>query len=159
MVRERRNVGFLNMSYASWLERQNELAHKALELIQKFKFKVVVIEEERTPSFVRLYIKETKVDFRIKEVKSQFARSVWLCKRKDFNLKDNYLVYQSKEERWVIVSGRQAEARGEIRDSDYKEGVKFLVVPMEAFGSALAFFKRMKSRYEAQLQRRMTDWT
>jgi len=152
-------VADLGSDYSSWLKRQNELAHEALKLIQKFKFRAVVIEEERKPSFVRLYIKETKVDFRIKEVKSQFARSVWLCKREDFNPKDNYLVYQSKEKRWVIVNGRQAESRGEIRDSDYKEGVKFLVVPMEAFGSALAFFKRMKARYEQQLQRRMTEWT
>ena len=148
----------MTSDYQSWLERQNELAQEALKLVQKFKFKAVVIRQENKPSFVRVYIKETKVDFLIKEVKSQFSRSVWLCKKEDFNPQNNYLVFQNKEERWVVSTGSQIEVRAELRDSDYHKGKKFVVVPMDTFRSAKTFFKRMRKRYEQQLQRRMNEW-
>lgn len=148
----------MNSTYEDWLERQSKLIKKALKLLEGFKFKAVIITQEKKASFIRVYIRDKRVDFHIKEVKSKFSRSVWVCKKEDFSPKHNYLIFQSKEERWVIASGRQIDDKAEFRDSDYHQGKKFVVVPMETFRSAKPFFKRMKEAYEKELQRRMSDW-
>lgn len=146
------------MTYEAWLERQSELAKKALELIQKSKFRAVIIEQENKLSFIRMYIADKSIDFHIKEIKSKFARDVWICKKDDFVSKDNYLVFQKDVERWVILAGRKIEQEAEIRDSSYRKGEKWLVVPMDIFRSARQFFKLIRKRYEEQLQLRLDQF-
>ena len=145
-------------NYESWLERQSELAKKALELIQKYGFRAVLIEEERKPTFVRAYIGKQSLDFILKDLKSEFIKSVWLCKREDFNQKANYLVFLAKEERWVIATGSTVHIHAEIKDSDYHKGIKYIVVPLEVFRPAIQYLKMIKSAYNESRQKRMSDW-
>ena len=145
-------------NYQSWLERQHELGRKAIELIEKYKFRAVLIADDGNVPFIRLFIGDKNLDFYIKEIKSGFIRNIWLCKRKDFDPKNHYLIFSSKDEKWSIISGHQADLNGNYQDSSYHKGVKILVIPTDILRSATTFFKTIKKRYEEQLQKRMTDF-
>lgn len=144
-------------TYESWLEKQNELLKKALELILSYKFRAVIINEK--PSFIRIYIHNKKIDFYVKEIKSRFVKSIWISKKNKFDLKANYLIYITKGERWLIASGQQIDRESILKDSEHQKNVKYLVVPVDVFCPAKTFFKMAKNRYERGLQRRMTEWT
>jgi len=144
-------------TYESWLVKHNELIKKALELILSFKFRAIIIDAN--PPFIRIYINNKKIDFYVKEIKSNFIRSVWVSKKNKFDPKGNYLIYVVKGERWLIASGQQIDEKAEYRDSEHQKNVKYLVVPIDVFSPAKTFFKMAKNRYERGLQRRMTEWT
>lgn len=146
-------------NFETWLERQNELVDQAVLLIRKYKFKAFVMERERKSNFIRIQLRENRINVFIKEVKSKFVRSVWLVKKDDFEPKSVYLLYAAKEDKWYATTSAEVDRDGEYKDSSYKAGVQFIVVPTEIFRHATTFLKGMRKRYDAQLQRRMTEWT
>ena len=146
-------------NYETWLERQNELVDQAVLLIKKYKFKAFIMERERKSNFIRIHLRENRIDVFIKEIKSKFVRSVWLVKKEDFEPKSIYLLYAAKEDKWFATTSVEVDREGEYKDSSYKAGVQFIVVPTEIFRQATSFLKKMRKRYEDQLQRRMTEWT
>lgn len=148
----------LSSGYQSWLDNQNILAKKALELIRKYGFKVVIVEQISKPNFVRVNLGNNRIDFFIKSIKNRFVKFVWLCKQGDFNIKNNYFVYLEKEEKFLISTGGEIDRKSELRDSEYHKGVKYIVVPIDAFRSANSFLKTTKKRYDAMLQRRMSEF-
>jgi len=147
-----------DFDYQSWLEKHNRAIDKAKAMIEKYSFKVVVIKNDKTPSFLRIKFGKDKVDFQIKIVKTKFVRSVRLCKKERFNRDNFYLLYASKEKTFSVVSGHDVDKEGEFRDSEWVEGVKYVVVQNTLFRPAIKFFKRMKARYEGELQQRMNQW-
>jgi len=147
-----------DFDYQSWLEKHNRVIGKAKALIEKYGFKVVVIKNDRTPSFLRIKFGKGKVDFQIKIIKTKFVRSIWLCKKERFNLDNFYILYASKEKTFSVASGHDVDREGEYRDSEWTEGVKYVVVQNAMFRPAKNFFKRMKARYEGELQQRMNQW-
>jgi len=150
----------LSSSYFTWLERQEELAKKAQELIQSFKFEAVLIREEKgKPPFVRMILGTKRIDFMLKEIKSRFVKQVWLCKKGIFNPKKNFLVFSAKEEKWLITTGSEVDKKGEYKDSDYHKDTEMVVIPVEILRPAKRFLKSLKIRYEEQKQRRITNWT
>jgi len=144
--------------YQNWLDNQNTITEKALELIKQFGFKAILIHQERKPNFVRITIGKKRLDFFMKSVRSRFVKSVWLCKKEDFNIRNNYLIYMEKEEKFLISTGGEIDKKAEFRDSEYHKDVKYIVVPMDMFRSAKVFLKAMKNRYDAMMQRRMNDF-
>jgi len=146
-------------SYDEWLKKHDEAVQKASALIKEYGFEPIIANEQGKPSFVRVFLGEKKIDFVIKEIKSKFVRTVWLCKKEAFNPENIYMIYASKENTWLITTGREADREGEYRESDLKEGVKFVVVSIEVFRPAKAFLKLIKERYNDQLQKKMTEWT
>lgn len=144
--------------YQVWLERHNGRIEEAKVLIRKYGFKAIIIQEERKPSFLRIKFGRTKIDFRIKMVKTKFVRSIWLCKKDRFEKDDFYLLYASKENTFFIASGSDINREHELRDSEYEKGIKYVVTPFTVFRPAKSFFKVMKARYEGELQKRLSDW-
>lgn len=148
-----------NSSYDDWLRQHNEAIQKAIALIQNYGFQPVIIDEKGKPNFVRIFLGTKKIDFMIKMIKSKFVRQVWLCKKDAFNPENIYLVYATKENSWLVTTGKEADREGEYRESDLKEGVKFVVVSIDIFRPAKTFLKLIKERYDDQLQKKMTEWT
>jgi len=147
-----------NTSYDEWFKRHEEVIQQAIDLIKEYGFSPVAINEGGKPSFVRIFLGEKKVDFIIKEIKSKFVRSIWLCKKDAFNPDNIYLIYANKENLWLVTTGKEADREGEFRESDMKEGVKFVVVAIDNFRPAKTFLKLIRDRYNDQLQKRMTDF-
>jgi hypothetical protein len=145
-------------SYDDWLKRHDEIVQKAIALIKEYGFEPVVINERGQPSFVRIFLGTKNINFMIKEIKTKFARSVWLCKKEVFNPENIYLIYTSEESSWLVTTGKEADREGEYRESDMKEGVKFVVVAIDIFRPAKTFLKLIKERYDDQLQKKMTDF-
>jgi len=136
------------------------LLGKALELVQSFKFEASIIDGEQGRNFVRMQIGGKHLDFYIKEIKNRFIKEVWLCKKANFSPHNNYLVFIAKEERWVVTTGQEIDRKGEYRESDrYRQHIEMVVVPMEIFRPAKAFFEAIRKRYDDMLQRKMTEWT
>lgn len=147
-----------NSNYDSWLKRHDENVQRAKELISEYGFEPIVINEERKPSFVRIFLGDKKIDFIVKEIKTKFVPTVWLCKKDAFNPENVYLVYATKENSWLVTTGKEVDREGEYKDSEYKEGEKYVVVPIDIFRPATAFLKLIKERYDDQLQKKMTDF-
>lgn len=146
-------------TYENWLEKHNDAIKKAEELIKEFGFEPKIISEEKKATFIRIFLGNRKIDFMIKVIKTKYARQVWLCKKEAFNPDNIYLIYASKENSWQVVTGKEVDREGEYKESDYRQGEKFVVISSEVFRPAKKFFKLVKERYDDQLQKRMTDYT
>ena len=144
--------------YQVWLEKHNRIIEKAKALIEKYGFKVVVIKDDRKPSFLRIHFGKNNTDFRIKIVKTKFVRSIWLCKKERFSPKSFYLLYATKEKCFSIATGSDINQEHELKNSEWAKGVKYVVVQITMFRPAKTFFKLMKTRYEGELQKRMNEW-
>jgi len=144
--------------YQAWLEKHNKTIEKGKKLIKKYGFKVIIIQNDKKSSFLRIKFGRKKVDFQVKTIKTKFVRSIWLCKKERFNRDDFYLLYASKEKSFSVASGHDIDREGEYRDSEWAKGTKYIVVQNSVFRPANPFFKLMKSRYEGELQQRMNQW-
>lgn len=144
--------------YQAWLEKHNRAIEKAKALIEKYGFEVIIIKNDRKPCFLRIKFGKKKIDFQVKIIKTKFVRSVWLCKKERFDQDNFYLLYASKEKTFSVASGHDIDREGEYRDSEWAKGVKYVVVQNTLFHPAKNFFKRMKTRYEGELQQRMSQW-
>lgn len=149
----------MNDSYEEWLEKQNIILAEALELIKGFKFDASIIQPENKKGFVRIILAGRKADFHIKSIKNKYIKFVWLCKKEDFDPRGNYLVYLEEEKAFLVCTGGEIDREAEYRDSDYHKGKKYVVAPITIFRRAKTFFKAMRTRYNAMLQRRMNEWT
>jgi len=145
-------------NYENWLKKHDETVQKAKELISEYGFQPTIISEQGKQSFVRIFLGEKKIDFAIKEIKTKFVPTVWLCKKDAFNPEKIYLVFATKENSWLVATGRECDREGEYKESDYKEGEKFVVVSIDIFRPAKTFLKLIKERYDDQLQKKMTDF-
>lgn len=145
-------------SYEAWARKHDKAIVKAKALIESYGFKVIMLKEERTPSFLRVKFGKGKVDFKVKIIKTKFARSVWLCKDGSFVKEDFYLLWARKENKFFVASGTEVNREYTLEDSEYRKGEKYIVTPFEVFHPATVFLKKMKARFEAELQQRMTTW-
>ncbi len=146
-------------SYNEWLEKQNTFLSKALELIKSYKFNASIVIPEGKKSFIRIKIAKNTSDFHLKSIKNNFIKFVWVCKQEDFDPKANYIVYLEEEQRMLVTTGNSIDSEGEFRESDFHKNKQYVVAPKDIFRRAPQFFKAMKNRYEAMLQKRMTEWT
>lgn len=145
-------------NYQDWADRHDKIVDKAKKMIEQFRFKVIVMEEGRKPKFLRIRFGSKKIDFQVKEVKTKFVRSIWLCKKDKFNKTNLYILYASKEKSFSIATGNDIDRNHELKDSEWDKSVKYMVVDISIFRPAKTFFKTMKTRYEGELQRRINDW-
>lgn len=146
-----------NFDFEKWLERHNELVEEALNLFLKRKLNATIINEKKV-SFIRVFFGTKKVDFHVKEINTKMSGMVWLCKRDSFDVDKNYLLKTKREKFWIMATGADAKREGEYRDSEWQEGVQYLVVPMEIFKPAKTFIKLMKIRLDSQIQKRITEF-
>ena len=145
-------------SYEDWLKCHDETVQKAVALIKDYGFESTVINEQSKPSFVRMFLGDKKIDFMVKIIKSKFVHTVWLCKKDAFNPENIYLVYASEENSWLVTTGKEADREGEYRESDLKEGVKFVVISIDVLRPAKTFLKLIKERYDNQFQKKITEF-
>ena len=144
--------------YAAWIEKHNNAIDKTKALIKKYGFEAIILTEERKPSFLRIRFGSRKIDFRVKVIKTNFVRSIWLCKKNRFNVNSFYILYSKKEKAFFIASGNDIDKEYELKESEWNKDVKYLVVQFAMFRPAKTFFKRMKIRYEGEIQRRINTW-
>jgi len=147
-----------NFNFEEWLEKHNTLVAEAQELFLKRGFKAIIVEEEKKPSYVRIFLGKKSVDFYVKEIMTRMAQVVWLCKKSDVSSDKHFLVRTKREGFWMMISGKDAEREGEYRDSEWQTDVKYLVVPTEMFKPAKTFIKLMKTRLDSQMQKRINDF-
>jgi len=146
-------------SYEEWLIKQNAILAEALDLIKSFGFDASIIRPKDKKAFIRIIIGKNKSDFHLKSIKNRFIKFAWVCRKEDFDPNANYLVYLEAEEKFLVAIGSQVDEEGEFRNSDFHQGKKYVVAPIGIFRSAKTFFKSMKCRLDAMLQRRMNEWT
>jgi len=146
-------------SYEDWLVKQKELAKEAYEFIKSFGLDVKVIEKEGKRSFLRIIVSSTQsLFFDVKEVKSRFAREIWVCKVQDTFENTGFLLYAAKEDSWLIITNRDIQSRGAKRPSSYPSGGEYYVVPREYFRGAVTFFRQMKKTIEERKQKRLGEY-
>jgi len=148
----------VNSNYEDWLKRHDETVQKAVELIKKYGFEPIIINEQGKPSFIRIFLGEKKIDFAIKEIKTKFAQKIWLCKKSVFNPENIYLVYASEEDMWLVSTGRECDREGSYEESDFQKDVKFVVISIDVLRPAKTFLKLIKERYDNQLQKKITEF-
>lgn len=148
-----------DFNFEEWLEKHDALVKEALSLFLKHGLKAVISKEkERKPSFIRIFFGKKNIDFFVKEIGTKMSMSVWLCKKADFGIDKNFLIHAAKENVWIITTGRDADREGEYKTSDWQEGTKYVVVPMEIFRPAKTFIKLMKIRMDSQMQKRISEF-
>lgn len=144
--------------YDSWMQNQIAITESLAHLIRQCKLECVVITEPKRSPFVRLFLPDTTIDFTIKVVKNRYAKSIWLCKRKDFNQQKNYILYVTEDDTFFIAIGEDVDKEAEYRESDWKKGIKMVVVPKEIFRDAKTYFEMLYIQYDEKKQSRLTNW-
>lgn len=148
----------MSFNYKEWLDSQNLLVDKGLELIRMAGFNAIIVERYNKPNFVRMMIGKRRIDFYIKLVRNRFVKFVWLCKKDDFDPRNNYLIYLEHEERFLTSTGNEINRKFELRDSEHNKQIKYVVVPIDVFRPAKIFLKTMMRRYKSLSQRKMNEF-
>jgi hypothetical protein len=148
-----------NFDFDAWLKKHNELVELAQKLFVDRGLNAIITKDEKKPSYVRIFFGKKTIDFKVKEVNTRMGKSVWLCKDSDFDPDDNFLIRTRREDFWIIITGKDADREGEYKESDYQEGVKYVVAPMEIARPAKTFIKLMKARLDSQMQKRISDFS
>ena len=145
-------------NYSDFINSLKQLAYRCKEeVFSKYpSFPCKVIELENKQPTIRLMVNSSIINFKLKSVRTSFAKEFWIAKVIDVQPNNNYILFSKTEGHWLYVNGETIIKDGERKKSEFHKGTEMYVVNRRTVKDLNVFLKKLKEKEEKKIQKKLS---
>ena len=129
------------------------------EILNDSSLKYSIIQHGRRPPIVRLIVENEFLDFKVKEIRTDSTKQVWLGKVADITSDTNYIIHSRKENNWLCITGRVIVHRAEQKLSDFHNKAPMYVIDISYLRPFRRYLASLDRQAEKNKQQNLNNYT